>query len=238
LTRQATTAGELFDRFAETYDAGRRMLIPPFDAFYGIAVEVATLRLPTDRAAHILDIGAGTGLLTALVAAARPDATFTLLDASASMLELAPRRLGPVWRRCDTVIGDVLEVLPDGPFDAVVSALAIHHLSDAGKQRLFRSVHERLRPGGVFVNAEQVAGPTPSLDAIYGERWLAHTRGLGATDQDHAEAAVRMSMDLPAPVDSQCAWLRDAGYVDVDCFFKAWRFAVYGGWRAQESDRP
>jgi tRNA (cmo5U34)-methyltransferase len=227
-----TSASELFDHFAETYDAGRRMLIPPFDAFYGTAVEVACLRLDTEARLSVLDVGAGTGLLTARLADALPHASFTLLDASAAMLEHAPERLGANWARCTTVIGDALDVLPDGPFDAVVTALAVHHLDDAGKAELYRRILDRLRPGGVFVNAEQVAGPTPDLDALYVERWLVHTRACGATDEDHAQAAVRMSMDLPAPVEAQCAWLRDAGYVDVDCFFKQWRFAVFGGWRA------
>jgi tRNA (cmo5U34)-methyltransferase len=224
--------GALFDRFATTYDAGRRMLIPHFEAFYGTAVEVALLRLSEARAPKVLDIGAGTGLLTSLLAAARPDATFTLLDASPAMLEQAPARLGDAWSRCTAFVGDAAAGLPDGPFDAIVSALAVHHLADADKRRLYGAAHERLRRGGVFVNAEQVAGPTPALDAAYVERWHVHTAALGATPRDHEEAAVRMSMDLPAPVDEQCRWLREAGFVDVDCFFKSWRFAVFGGWRA------
>jgi tRNA (cmo5U34)-methyltransferase len=230
--RATHEVGALFDRFATSYDAGRRMLIPPFEAFYGIAVEVATLRLPLDRPPDVLDVGAGTGLLTGLIAAARPDARITMLDASPSMLEQAPQRLGDAWARCTAVVGDAIDALPDGPFDAIVTALAIHHLDDAAKREFYRKVLDRLRPGGVFVNAEQVAGPSPRLDALYVERWLQHTAALGASAADHAEAAVRMSMDLPAPVDAQCAWLRDVGFVDVDCFFKAWRFAVFGGWRA------
>jgi tRNA (cmo5U34)-methyltransferase len=228
------SAGELFDRFATTYDAGRRMLIPHFEAFYGTAVEVALLRLPLSPAPSVLDIGAGTGLLTSRLGAARPDARFTLLDASSAMLEQAPQRLGEAWQRCTPIVGDAIDALPDGPFDAVVTALAVHHLADADKRLLYGLVHERLRPGGVFVNAEQVAGPTPSLDAAYVERWLVHTAALGATKRDHDEAEVRMSMDLPVPVDTQCAWLRDVGFVDVDCFFKSWRFAVFGGWRSSE----
>jgi tRNA (cmo5U34)-methyltransferase len=92
-------------------------------------------------------------------------------------------------------------------------------------------VHDHLAPGGVFVNAEQVAGPTASLDAQYHERWITHTTALGTSQAEHEEAAVRMSMDRPAATDAQCGWLRDAGFVDVDCFFKSWRFAVFGGWR-------
>jgi tRNA (cmo5U34)-methyltransferase len=153
--------GALFDRFATTYDATRRTLIPHFEAFYGTAIEVALLRMPLSPAPRVLDLGAGTGLLTSLLAAARPDATFTLLDASPAMLEQASTRLGDVWDRCTPIVGDAIDAFPDGPFDAVVTALAMHHLADADKRLLYGLIHERLRPGGVFVNAEQVAGPTP-----------------------------------------------------------------------------
>jgi tRNA (cmo5U34)-methyltransferase len=229
---QPVGIGEHFGRFATTYDAGRRKLIPEFDAFYGAAIDVVTLRPPAVRTHRVLDLGAGTGLLAERVAAAVPDTTITLVDASADMLGLAPERLGAAWSRAEAVVADFTGELPAGPFDAVVSALAVHHLTDDAKRALFGRIHDMLTPGGVFVNAEQVAGPTPSLDASYRTVWDAQTRARGATDADLAEAAVRMAVDICAPVDDQCAWLRDAGFVDVDVFFKSWRFAVFGGWRA------
>lgn len=229
----ANEVGALFGRFARTYDATRRVMIPDFDRFYGTAAEVLTLR-PLPRAsgvARVLDIGAGTGLLTALVAGALPDARLVLLDASAEMMALAPERLGDAWSRCETVVADAGRGLPDGPFDAVVSALAIHHVPDAAKPGLYRRIHDVLAPGGVFVNAEQVAGPTPWLDDVYRSRWRVHTHEVGATEHDLLEADRRMALDRPASVEVQCQWLRDAGLADVDCFFKSWRFAVFAGWR-------
>ncbi|MCU1351841.1 MAG: SAM-dependent methyltransferase, partial [Acidimicrobiales bacterium] len=57
------TSGAWFDRWVDSYDAGRRQLIPCFDAFYGAAAEVAALgRSGTVR---VLDLGAGTGILSA-----------------------------------------------------------------------------------------------------------------------------------------------------------------------------
>ena len=76
-----------------------------------------------------------------------------------------------------------------------------------------------------------MAGPTPTLDAYYRERWDAHTRALGATDEMLAAAAERMAIDLPASVASQVEMLRAAGLVDVDSFFQSWRFAVIAGWK-------
>jgi tRNA (cmo5U34)-methyltransferase len=230
--RSANAVGALFERFASTYDATRRVLVPAFDSFYGTAIEVLTLRDLPSATPRILDIGAGTGLLSGLVAGAVPNARLVLLDASSAMVDQARDRLGSAWERCETVVADAADELPEGRFDAVVSALAIHHLTDTDKADLYKRVHERLLPGGVFVNADQVAGPTPALDAAYAQRWRVHTSALGATDDDLREADLRMAMDLPTSVNAQCQWLRDAGFVDVDCFFKSWRFAVFGGWRS------
>jgi tRNA (cmo5U34)-methyltransferase len=228
-----TAIGEHFGRFARTYDAGRRKLIPEYETFYRTAVEVVGLRTPGKPVGRVLDLGAGTGLLSALVADAAPDSSVMLVDASADMLAMAPEQLGDAWPRCESVVADFSMALPAGPFDAVVSALAIHHLTHADKQTLFARVHDVLVPGGVFVNAEQVAGPNDALDTHYRAVWDTQTRACGATDGDLVEAAVRMAVDQCAPVETQCAWLRDAGFIDVDCFFKSWRFAVFGGWRAE-----
>ncbi|MBQ1044598.1 SAM-dependent methyltransferase, partial [Micromonospora sp. C72] len=82
-----------------------------------------------------------------------------------------------------------------------------------------------------FVNAEQVAGPTPALDRRYDEVWTARITELGSDAEEIAGARERMRHDRPATVADQCRWLAEAGLVDVDCFFKEWRFAVFGGAR-------
>jgi hypothetical protein len=35
--------------------------------------------------------------------------------------------------------------------------------------------------------------------------------------------------NIPAPVEKQCQWLRDIGFQDVDCFFKTFELALFGG---------
>ncbi|PZF98490.1 class I SAM-dependent methyltransferase [Micromonospora endophytica] len=228
---------QVFDAVAGDYDAPRRRLVPCFDGFYGTAVEVAEppLRaaLAAGRTPDLLDLGAGTGLLSSLLATAVPEARLTLVDAAPKMLAVAAERLTARDVAHRVVVADLADPLPAGRYDAVVSALAIHHLDDAGKRELYRRVAGVLRPGGVFVNAEQVAGPTPELDRRYHQVWLAQVAALGSDAAEIAAAEQRMSYDRPAPVAEQCRWLTEAGLVEVDCFFKAWRFAVFGG-RAPE----
>ena len=79
----------VFDASASTYDADRSKLIPGCDAFYRWAVD-----LIPERAKNILDLGAGSGLLTMLVRRRFPDAHIRAIDFSGPMLELARARLG------------------------------------------------------------------------------------------------------------------------------------------------
>jgi tRNA (cmo5U34)-methyltransferase len=210
-----------FEAHAEDYEAERRRLLPCFDAFYAAAVEAVGLsgRPP----ARVLDLGAGTGLLAGFVAQAFPAAQLMLLDGAGAMLAQARERLG---ERASYVVGDFADPLPEGPWDAIVSSLAIHHVDDPGKRDLFARVRTALAPGGVFVNAEQVAGESAWLDAVYVERHERAARALGATEAEWAAAAQRMSHDLCATVEDQLAWLRSAGFADAGCFWRDGRFAV------------
>jgi tRNA (cmo5U34)-methyltransferase len=218
-------AAATFNAQAAAYEAPRRRLIPPFDAFYGTAV--AALELLGREPGRVLDLGAGTGMLAARIAEAHAACRLVLLDGAAAMLERAGERLGD---RAELVVADLRDPLPEGPFDAVVSALAIHHLADTDKRDLLRRVHDALVPGGVFVNAEQVAGPTPGWDARYRTWHRAQARARGATAQEWDGAVERMRHDRCASVEAQLHWMHEAG-LSADCLFKDHAFAVLAGLR-------
>lgn len=214
---------------AEAADYSRRRLVPCYDAFYGAAVRALELAAPGSVRA-VLDLGTGTGALAAMVAAARPDASLTLLDGAPAMVEKAAATLGS--RAAAAVVRDFADALPAGPFDAVVSSLAIHHLDDAAKASLYARAHDVLRPGGALINAEQVLGATPALDALL-RRWHEdEARALGASDAEWAAAVERMRHDRCATADAQLEMLRAAGFQDVAVHFADGRFAVLAGRRA------
>jgi tRNA (cmo5U34)-methyltransferase len=223
----ATAATAAFSAHAPQYTALRRRLVPGYDQFYGAVVDVLSLAEQPPR--RVLDLGAGTGLLSTAVLAAFPEVSIELLDGSEAMLTEAAQRLGGAVGAVH--VADMAAPLPDGPFDAIVSALAIHHLADADKRRLFARIHQALVPGGVFVNAEQVAGPTEELTAIYTATWERNCRALGASDEELDDAHERMRHDRCADVESQLAWLRAAGFSAADCVYKSWRQAVLVGFK-------
>jgi tRNA (cmo5U34)-methyltransferase len=216
---------EIFDITASTYDADRARLIPCYDAFYR-----RTTDLIPAGAMRILDLGAGTGLLATFVRSWYPQAHIHLVDVSEPMLARARDRLG-ADRNVTFEVADYMTAALPPEQDAIVSALSIHHLADPDKRKLFAKIFAALRPGGVFVNAEQVAGPTPALDAIYKSLWLQQVREAGATPQQIADSLYRQQDDRCASVEDQLDWMRDVGFTDADCWFKDNRFAVLAGTR-------
>lgn len=218
------SVGDAFDRAAQTYDAERPLLVPCFDAFYGAALD-ALATLP--ECGRVVDLGAGTGLFSGMLAARRPDLRFTLIDIAGNMLDHVPERfeaMGLDPPAC--IVADYAVATPPGPWDAAISALSIHHLEDEVKRGLYRALPGALAPGGVFVNADQVAGAYAAGEADMRERWEAGCRGAGATDNMIERARRRMRHDRCAPLEVQLEWLREAGFREVSVPFADPMFAV------------
>ena len=167
----------VFNRDASGYDALRRGLIPCFDTFYGTALDLIDDWRDAEKL-RVLDLGAGTGLFTAMLLARHPDAQIHLVDASEKMLEQARQRFdgNPA---ITYAVADMSDTELGGPWDLIISALAIHHLEDAAKKHLFGEIRSALSEGGLFVNAEQVLGHDCEVEARYARIWLQQVRRLG-----------------------------------------------------------
>jgi SAM-dependent methyltransferase len=178
----------------------------------GLAESLLLEALPA-RVERFLDLGTGDGRLLALVGERHPQAHGIGIDASVPMLERAQRRFAEN-AQIELRQHDLAEPLPAqrGAFDAIVSALSIHHIPDERKRSLFGEVRELLRPEGVFVNLELVTSPTPELHEHF-------RRVIGRPRDDPS--------DLLAGLEEQLQWLRDAGFSQVDCRFKWLELALF-----------
>lgn len=224
------SVGALFSAGARDYDRARRQLVPGFDDFYGAVFDFLTFE--KDRPVRVLDLGAGTGLLGAMVAERFPNSRITLLDVSGEMLEVARRRLSADPGRFDFRVADYAGEKDWGEYEVIISALSIHHLEDADKRKVFRRAYESLSPCGVFINADQVLGATPEVEERYHEHWLRRARAADAGEKDLNAALERMEEDRYATLDSQLVWLREAGFDPVDCMYRDHQFAVFGGYKS------
>jgi tRNA (cmo5U34)-methyltransferase len=176
--------------------------------------------VPRD-ARRILDLGAGDGRLLAMLRIDRPHVRGVALDLSELMLEAARKRFAGD-ERVELVRHDLAEPLPAiGRFDAVVSSMAIHHLEHERKRSLCGEIFDVLEPGGVFANFEHVASPTHRLH-------LAFYAAIGEP-LEHEDPSDRL-----LDVQSQLAWLREAGFDDVDCYWKWLEMALLIGVKPAE----
>jgi len=217
----------LFDQAAQSYDQTRRRYIPCFDQFYGTVLEL--MPYPADAAIRVLDLGAGTGLLTALLASTFPNAHFTLTDISAEMLARAHTRFAAEPARFHYQVFDYVTESLDGAYDVVVSALSLHHTAWSDLPEIFKRIYDVLQPSGIFINADQVLGTTATNEAHYEVHWQRRVRELGCTEEEVTQAMARMKADRTAPLAQQLTWLTAAGFTNVECWFKEYRFAVYSG---------
>jgi tRNA (cmo5U34)-methyltransferase len=173
---------------AQFHDAPARYLdlmrqaLPLYDRLQDELV-AATDGLEVNR---LLDLGAGTGETARRCMAAHPAAAVVVVDASERMLEIAGATLG---EHVDVRRGRLEDPLPEGPFDLVASALAVHHPDGPGKADLFRRVAASLSPGGRFVMADVVVPEKPVAEP----------------------APLDPAVDLPDRLDDLLLWLRNAG---------------------------
>jgi tRNA (cmo5U34)-methyltransferase len=138
-------------------------------------------------AMRVLELGVGTGETARRVLARHPTSRLVGLDASREMLDQARRALPEA--RVDLRIARLEDPLPDGPFDVVISVLAIHHLNGDGKAELFQRAARVIPVGGRMVIADVVVPEDPS-DVVT------------PIDNDY---------DTPSSISDQLGWLARAG---------------------------
>jgi tRNA (cmo5U34)-methyltransferase len=169
---------------------------------------------------RVLDLGSGDGRLLTIVKLARPGASAVAVDFSPPMLDRLRARFASD-PSVEIAVHDLDEPLPAslGEFDAVVSSFAIHHVGHNRKRALFEEVFRLLTRGGVVLNLEHVASSTPALH----EKFL-RVLNIEPADEDPSNKLL--------DVETQLAWLRSIGFVDVDCHWKWRELALLAGTRS------
>jgi tRNA (cmo5U34)-methyltransferase len=215
---------------AEGYDVQIRRLIPHYDEMIATGVEVLAALAPAD--AHVLDLGGGTGALSWAVLDGLPGARVTVLDVDGDMLAEARRRLAGFGGRVSFVQASFLDPLPVA--DAVVASLALHHVHDLEtKTALYRAIYDALSPRGVLLNLDAAVTEGARLNGLVFKRMAERLGDHGISDAEaHEHFASWAEEDRYFPLDAELGALREAGFDEVECFWRRGLSAVTCGLRA------
>ncbi|MGB8646076.1 MAG: class I SAM-dependent methyltransferase [Anaerolineae bacterium] len=231
------------EALAHTFLEGVRGGIP--FAAEQIDVMLQIIRARGEPVERFVDLGCGDGILSRALLSQYPAARGTLVDFSEPMLDAARAKTSKpgqiTFVLADLGTSDwVNSAQQNGPVDAVISGFAIHHLPHTLKRALYRQIFELVRPSGIFINIEHVASPSAWVGALADDLLIDslyayhHRNGASTSRAQVADEFVHRPdkvANILAPVEMQCEWLRAIGFQDVDCYFKVFELAVFGGRR-------
>ncbi|HID64366.1 MAG TPA: class I SAM-dependent methyltransferase [Anaerolineae bacterium] len=225
---------------AQKYEQRADLVLPKRQEMLSLIVQL--IPFGRDEPLRVLDLGTGTGVPAQRVLQDFPRANVIGVDKSAEMMEIGCAKLAEYGDRARFVQADLEDPtwnngLPD-KFEAIVSALAFNLLTDEAKQRLFAQCYEMLEPHGCLVFSDRLRAADEAVDRFYLDQWMnfivRRTREmLGKEVTLETVTARQRSLDEAAGVKSATledilTWLRQAGFVQVECYWKYFQWAVFG----------
>ncbi len=212
-----------FNMIAEEYDINRRKFIPCFDDYYINSTAFIATNMKAPK--NIVDLGAGTGLLSYYWYKHFPDSNYLLVDIADDMLSVAKRRFQGI-NNISYEVSDYRIKLPEISFDTVISALSIHHLEHTEKKTLFHKIYQALPNSGIFVNYDQFCAGDYELNAWYDKYWENQLFNSGLSKRDIELWQERRKLDRECSVKEEADMLTRSGFRKVKCIYVYQKFAV------------
>lgn len=228
MAHEHRVAGHLGVEPAE-YDRTIRTFIPQYDRMLATIVHWLVANVPAD--AYVVELGAGTGALSAAILDALPEVRVQLVDVDPSMLEAGAARCAAYEGRFDLRRGRFQDELP--PCDAVVATLSLHHVEDSGEKRdMYRAIHTALEPGGLVVVGDLLVYPDGPERRQMLRDWYAHMAEHGITEREADEHFAQWAEeDWYVSLVDELQLIGAGGFTRPDCFWRDGGLAVYGAFK-------
>ena len=167
---------------------------------------------------RVIDLGTGDGHLLKLLKKQIPHIKAVAVDVSPIMLDAA-RKYFANDPDVEVIEHNLSNSLPDmGQFDAVISSFVIHHLAHERKRSLYEEIYDILNSGGIFCNLEHVA-------SVSQKQHIHFFNAIGHSIETEDKSDKLLSME------EQLKWLKEIGFVDVDCYWKWLEMALLVGYK-------
>lgn len=183
-----------------------------------------------DQPLNILDLGCGTGNVTAEILKAYPNSKVCLVDFSEDFLNHAKERFANY--DVSTVHSDFKnpDIYEKGKFDLVVSSIAIHHIDDEDKLSVYKLIHQSLKENGWILIGELIKSESPEMEMKFAEDYIRKIKETGESNETMVDDLFDLShVDIPCSLFKQFKILEEAGFKGIDCLWKTWRHGVFCG---------
>lgn len=212
-----------FNLIAEEYDVNRKKFIPCFEDYYKNTTKFIVSNIEEPK--RVLDLGAGTGLLSYFWYRHFPASEYVLVDIADDMLNVARQRFAGI-DNVSYLAADYSREIPPQDFDVIVSALSIHHLENRDKETLFERIYDKLPEGGLFVNYDQFCAGQVDMDDWFDSYWESQLADSGLTEHDIELWRERRKLDRECSVEEEMAMLGNRGFKSVKCVYSYQKFSV------------
>lgn len=216
---------DFYDQLSSQYSDLIKKCVPRYDEL----LHTMFLYLePNFNPLRILDLGCGTGNLTQRILEQFSDAQIDVLDISAEILEESRQRF--VNKSTINYLQADFKsmILTEGKYDLVMSSIAIHHVEDPFKLRLYKEVYQSLKKGGIFIFADQTRGITDEIYFKNIECWKKEAQKLGSTEENwNMWMAHQDAHDFHSPVSWHLENLKKAGFNEIDLLSKYLMWGVF-----------
>jgi tRNA (cmo5U34)-methyltransferase len=214
---------------ADDYDKTIREFIPHYDRMLATVVHWLDGNVPAGGL--VVDLGAGTGSLSAAILEGLPAVRVELVDVDPNMLEVAATRCATHAGRYELRHGRFEDEIT--PCRAVVASLALHHVATHEEKRdVYRAIFSALEPGGLVCVADALVYEEGHERERMLEDLSAHMGDYGISpDEAVGHLAQWAEEDYYVSLPDELRLIREAGFPHPDCFWREGLIAVYGGFK-------
>lgn len=215
------------DFMYEEYDKRVRRIVPIYEEMNQTIVD--NINFKHESKLNILDFGIGAGYLAFRLLQKFPGSFLTGVDYEEKMVEKSRERVSRLAQNFELFKQNMKDFEFNRKYDIVVSVLAIHHLTDAEKEKMFSKISKNMNDGGFFVIGDAYHLVPESKDKEMLKWWEKHLKKELGEEEGTKFFKDTLKMDMYSKKQDQISWMKSAGFSEAKFFWEKFNYAVLVG---------